>query len=107
MIDLTTERPLSISQAADLMPPGRNGARVSVGCIHRWILRGAKSPTGEMVQLEACRLGSRWITSTEAIQRFMDRLTPQLGATTPPSRSPGTRRRAVDAAARRLERIGI
>jgi hypothetical protein len=108
LIDLHAEAPLSLAAAAKLLPPGRNGRRCHLSTILRWVLRGAKAPDGTVVRLEACRLGSRWLTSREALQRFADRLTPQLGGTRSLEPRTGSRRRqASDSAAAELERLGI
>ncbi len=76
MIDLAKEQTLSLTQAArePIFPPGRKGARPTLSCILRWVLKGLKGPEGRFVRLEAMRLGCRWITSREAIQRFAEAL---------------------------------
>jgi hypothetical protein len=108
MLDLTTETPLSLAAATGLIPPGRGGERTHLSTLLRWILHGSKGPDGETVRLEAVRLGSRWVTSREAIQRFSERLTPHLDrdrAEAP--RTPGRRQRAADRAGRELDVLGI
>src|SRR5262249_14589463 len=108
MLDVTTESTITLVQAAAMLPPGRNGARPTLGCLVRWILCGAKSPTGERVRLEAVRVGARWITSREALNRFAQRLTPQLDGEAPAApRTSGERRKASERAARELEQMGI
>ena len=88
MIDLSTEIAISLTQAARLLPPARNGRPVTLGCILRWIVQGAKNPAGKRVHLEAVRLGGRWITSKQALQRFAEALTPCVGEGAPrPQRS--------------------
>jgi hypothetical protein len=72
MIDLKTEKPLSLAQAAKLIPPTRQDKGVHASTLVRWILHG---PRG--VRLEAARLGGRWITSPEALERFSAALTAQ------------------------------
>jgi Protein of unknown function (DUF1580) len=72
MIALRTERPLSLAQAAKLIPPTRLEKRVHVSTLVRWILRGVRG-----VKLEAARVGGRWITSQEALERFSAALTAQ------------------------------
>jgi hypothetical protein len=58
--------------------------------------------------LEAVRLGGRWVTSREALQRFAERLTPDLGNRPAPApRTPTARRRAAEQAAKQLEALGI
>jgi hypothetical protein len=74
----------------------------------RWILKGAKAPDGSRVRLEAVRLGGRWFTSREAIQRFAAALTPRVDdEPAPVPRSEGAQRRASERTARELGRIGI
>jgi hypothetical protein len=108
MIDLNAESSLSLSQAARLLPPGRRGRPATLSCLLRWVLSGTKAPDGRIVKLEALRLGARWVTSREAIQRFAEALTPRLDAGPAPTpRSPGRRRRASERAAAELERAGI
>jgi hypothetical protein len=111
MIDLAAETPIPLAVACGLVPPARGGKRTHLSTILRWVLRGARSPSGEVVRLEACRIGSRWMTSREALQRFADRLTPRRadgdGVLATPRRTPGQGRRASDLAADALERAGI
>jgi hypothetical protein len=68
-----------------------------------------KSLSGEIVRLEAARLGSRWVTSREALQRFAERLTPQLSdkSVSPAPRTRTLRQRASERAGKRLEEVGI
>jgi len=107
MLNITAESTITLAQAAALLPRGRNGARVTLGCVLRWVLQGAKSPTRERIRLEAVRLGGRWVTSREALNRFAQRLTPQLGDEPPaPLRTANQRRRASERAARELEQMG-
>ena len=109
MFDLTTETPLPLAAAAKLVPPGRNGKRTHLSTLLRWILKGAKSPSGEIVRLEAARLGSRWVTSREALQRFAEALTPSLSETPAASlpRAPTARRRASERAEAELNQLDI
>jgi len=60
------------------------------------------------VRLEAARIGSRWLTSREALQRFADALTPRLDS--PPPVAPRTARQREHAAARadrELAKVGV
>jgi hypothetical protein len=107
MIDLSTESILSLRDAAKLLPSARRGRPVSFACLWRWALRGTRSPDGHTVKLEALRLGGRWVTSREALQRFAEALTPQARGTPPPSRSTKQRQKAAEKAAAALERIGL
>jgi hypothetical protein len=108
MLDVASESTISLTQAARLLPPGRRGRPVSLSCILRWILTGAAGPYGERVRLEAVRLGSRWLTSREALQRFAERLTPRLDGEEPPvPRAPARQRQASERAGRELKNLGI
>jgi hypothetical protein len=107
VIDLITESALSLPQASRLLPPGRGGRPVTLSCLLRWILNGVRSPSGEVVRLDAIRLGGRWITSREALQRFAVALTPRLGNAEAPLRTPATGQRASQRAGRQLETLGI
>ena len=81
MIDLANETTLSLTQAARLLPAGRGGRPMTLSGILRWILKGARSPGGQVVRLDAVRLGGRWVTSKQAIQRFAEALTPTFSDT--------------------------
>ena len=106
MIDLTTESTLSLTQAAKLLPPSRRGRPVSLGCFLRWVLDGMKTPQG-VIRLEAIRLGGRWLTSKEALQRFAEALTPRLDCRPQTPRSGGRRQRESERAAKQLQQLGI
>lgn len=108
MVDTTTETLLTLSQAARLLPPSRHGSPVTLSCLLRWVLTGIRLPDGAVVRLEAVRLGGRWLTSREALQRFAVAQTPRLDDPSQRApRSPGARTRASQRAARALERLGI
>jgi hypothetical protein len=71
MIDLIREKPLTFSQAARLIPSGMgDSGPAHVSTIYRWAQKGQDG-----VRLEAVRLGGRWVTSAEAIQRFVEAVT--------------------------------
>lgn len=79
---MTREQPLTITQAAKLYPEG-----TSPSTIINHIKRGVKA-RGVVVKLEGARMGGRWTTTAEAIERFRDRLNDRAGADpTPPERS--------------------
>jgi hypothetical protein len=108
VVPLLSEGTLSLLQAAKLLPPGRRGKPVTLSCVLRWVLQGVKGPGGTIIRLEAARLGGRWITSREALERFSQALTPSFGdepKATP--RTPGRRARSSQKAAEKLEKLGI
>jgi hypothetical protein len=105
---ILVETTLSLSQAARRLPPGRKGAPVSLACVLRWVLDGSRAPDGRVVKLEAVRLGGRWLTSLEALQRFAEALTPRLNdSPVSPPRTRRQRQRAAERAERELEEMGI
>ncbi len=85
MIDLERETILSLSQAR--RHPAmrtRSGKAPHPSKMYRLIAGGIKAADGERVALEALKLPAGWVTTAEAIQRFIDRLTfgpegPQAG----------------------------
>jgi hypothetical protein len=110
MIDLTTEQLLPLAAAAALLPPGRRGKKTHIGTLVRWIQNGVLLPSGERVRLEANRLGSRWLTSLQAIERFMAAQTPTPHDDAPAQRGRGAcrrRQKASEEAAARLEQLGL
>jgi hypothetical protein len=104
MIDLC--KCFGASQAGKRLPPFRKGRPVSSSTIIRWIVGGVRGPDGQVVRLEAVRLGGRWVTDCSALRRFAERLTPLLPST-PSQRSVAARRRDDERAARELERRGL
>src|SRR5437868_2568709 len=101
MVDFKNETAISISQAARLLPPGRRGRPVHLSCILRWIIDGVRTPAGVIVRLEGGRAGSRWITTVESIERFVQRQTPSfepepMGVRTQAQRSKASERAAKE-----------
>jgi hypothetical protein len=107
MIDLSSESIISLAQAAKLVPSGRRGRPTHFSTLLRWILAGVKGPTGETVRLEAVRLGGRWLTSREALQRFAEAQTPRVADSGTTPRTPTARKRASERAEKELSRHGI
>jgi hypothetical protein len=109
MLDITTEDALSLTDAAKVLPKGRNGARPQLSTLLRWILGGVRALDGRLVRLEAVRLGRKWVTSRQALQRFVAALTPSHSDTgaSPPPRTANQRRRASERAGMKLEEVGI
>jgi hypothetical protein len=99
---------LYLSAAARRFPPSRQGRPVSLSCLVRWFRDGVRGPNGERIHLEASRLAGRWITTPQAIVRFLKAQNPKLGN---PGievlRSARARQRAADQAAAALSRLGM
>ncbi len=99
---------MSLAVAAADIPPGRDGKKTHISTLLRWILKGAKASDGSIVRLEAVRLGGRWVTSREALQRFAEALTPSVSdVPTSAPRSPTARRRASEQAESELRQRGV
>jgi hypothetical protein len=63
MIDIATESLISLKDAAARIPSSRAGRPTHAATIWRLI---------QSRKLEAIRLGGRWVTSLEALQRYAD-----------------------------------
>ncbi len=99
MIDLQTEKVISIRDACQMLPRRRGGKRPHFATLYRWIQRGVRG-----VRLESIKVGGEFCTSVEALQRFCERCT---DPTAPKSRTSKTRQRAIDKADRELAAEGI
>lgn len=103
MIDVSSEHLISLAEAARSLPARRAGKRPHVSCIYRWTTTGCRG-----VVLESVQIGATRCTSREALERFFGALTAaaqgEAPAPPPPSKS---RRRAIQAAKRRLARSGL
>jgi hypothetical protein len=95
------EKRMSLAQAATRFPGCKGADRIHPASLTRWITRGVRSVTGEVVRLEAERVGCRWMVSVEAIARFTAALAGSDG-NEPEIRSPAARQKAADAAEREL-----
>jgi Protein of unknown function (DUF1580) len=99
--NILSETTLRIAEAAPI-------ARTSFCSLWRWIMRGVPGPDGVRIRLEAIRVGGKWLTSREALERFAAATTPRFNAEPAPApRTPTARQRASERAAKRLEQIGI
>jgi hypothetical protein len=100
---------IGLASAARQMGEGRGGRPVHQRTVLRWVLRGARTPNGDRVRLEAIRIGASWRTSREAIARFVAALTPGMSDHPVPAmpRTPGQRQRAAALAGRQLAEMGV
>ena len=99
MIDISQEQLLPLAEAAELLPPRRNGSRPHATTLHRWARHGLKD-----VRLEVLLVGDTTCTSLPAMQRFFERLTEKALAVDEPSATPSQRMIGVDQA---LDDLGI
>src|SRR4051812_7397319 len=99
-VDWTTETVLSLTEAASRLPRRRGSKKPHVATLYRWAQRGLRG-----VRLETIQVGGTLCTSSEALQRFFNRLSNAKRAPFTPS--PSLDDRAVSNAIRRLESEGI
>lgn len=103
MIDIATETIITLEDAAKRLV-------VSRFTVSRWVTNGSRG-----IKLEAIRVGGRWRTSVEALQRFAEAQTPcqeptasRSGPPVPSVRSEKQRLRRAEAVDRQLdEMLGI
>ena len=111
LLDTTSETLIPLAQVIRdrLIPPARNGRQLHFSTLMRWILKGATGPDGKRVRLEAVRIGGRYLTSREAIQRFAEACTPKHDdcAEPAPTQTPARRRRAAERAGELLREAGV
>jgi hypothetical protein len=89
MIDFKREQLLTLREAAAMLP-----GPTSYKTVFEWVSKGYKG-----IKLEALKLGGRWITSADALQRFAEAIT----AAETLSVAPGSPRKCgTDDANRRL-----
>jgi Protein of unknown function (DUF1580) len=103
MIDTSTEKILTLAEAAAELPRRRRGRKTHISTLYRWTLSGCRG-----VVLECVQIGATRATSREALARFFDRLTrASLGDDTPSDlRTMDRRQRESEAAAKKLEEMG-
>jgi hypothetical protein len=97
-INLQQECLLSLSQAAHSLPSCRGGRPISPATIWRWIVAGTRRLDGRVVRLEATRIGSRWLTSQEALARYSQALTSNGQAPVPTAKVKKSTKRKLEAA---------
>jgi hypothetical protein len=69
-VNITEEKPISLSRAARMIPSGR-GENVCPTTIWRWSRRGLCTPSGARIFLETRRYGQHVCTTAEALARFL------------------------------------
>jgi hypothetical protein len=99
-IDMKTEKLVTFAEGAKLFPPRRQGRPVHPITLWRWARVGHHG-----IKLEAARLPSGWVTSVEALRRFVERLTDDLTSTQAPA--PQRKRRTQHRVSRRLDSEGF
>jgi hypothetical protein len=100
------ETMVTLHEAAQTFPSNRAGKKMNFSTVWRWGLKGVRAIDGRVVKLELARVGGRWLTSKEALQRFSAALAP-TNDDAEPIRTPTTRRRESDATKKKLKELGV
>lgn len=106
MFENPNETYLTLREIADVLPRV-GGKKIHLSTLHRWTIHGARG-----VKLETVRLGSRVLTSREAVGRFVAALSALPPRARPrravpePRATSATRQREIEAAERRLIAAG-
>lgn len=96
---LVAEKKISLSRAARLPILSRDGRSPNPSTIWRWHAHGVRS-----VKLETVNIGGRVMTSEEAVERFIERLS---FAIAPDQQTPSQGKQRHEAATKRLAAAGI
>src|SRR5262245_37101128 len=98
---------LNLAAAARLFPPYRGTKPINPSTVFRWIMSGVRLSDGSLLRLEARRIGGRWLTYREAVERFIDKQTPRFSDDpVPQSRMLRRHTKAAERAGRELDKIG-
>jgi hypothetical protein len=107
VLDISTETLIAPNDIAKRIP-GRGGRPTNFATIWRWIMKGATAPDGTRVRLRAARIGAKWVTSVEAVQEFLQALTPRFeDKPLQLARSASKRQAASGRARKRLVKAGV
>src|SRR5688572_18991847 len=98
MIDLQSEKPITIEAARTLKFFVRAGRVPSISTIYRWISSGCRGHI-----LETVLITGRQFTTEQAVLRFLSKLSGGQVRTSPPRQ----RQRQIDRAERELEAAGV
>jgi len=77
---LLSEALIPVGSLPAILPAACSGRPMARAAVWRWVVKGLRGPDGMRVRLEAVRLGKRWVTSRQALSRFMARTTRSAGA---------------------------
>ncbi len=80
---LANEDLLGLSEAREVFGPDRFGRLLTRGGVRLWIERGLRAPNGSVVKLEAAMVSGRWVTTREAVARFVARVSGRAPAPEP------------------------
>jgi len=98
MIDTTTERLVTLAEAAKLVP----GRPIHISTIHRWRLKGVRG-----IRLDTVMRGGIRFTSRDALERFFAESTAAADGLPTTVRTCAARAKAIAAAKKELAEAGI
>jgi hypothetical protein len=110
---LLRETLISLAQGARKIPPYRGSRGCNPSTLFRWLTQGVKLPNGQTLKLEGLRLAGRWLTSEQALDRFLSAqhaacAPDQAEQPAPPTRrTPNQRQKHSERAAKRLQELGV
>jgi hypothetical protein len=105
-IDMASEELLTFPQASRRLPIVSGKEPMNPTTVWRWHRYGLRRADGVMVRLQAVRIGGRWVTSAQALERFLEALNATSGEAAQQPRSPHARSRAAERAGDELQRLG-
>lgn len=100
------ETMITLHEAAQEFPSNRAGKKMNFSTVWRWGLKGVRAVDGHLVKLEVARVGGRYLTSKEALQRFSAALT-LTNAIAEPIRAPTAKKRENEASKKKLKELGV
>ncbi len=68
---LMDEPRVLLSDLAKSIPSNRSATHVTTQALWRWSQKGVKTKDGRVVKLEVLRIGNRYYSSREALNRFI------------------------------------
>jgi hypothetical protein len=101
--ELLDGKGLYLAQAAKLLPRYRRDRPVSPSTLFRWIHDGVRLKNGERLRLEAVRISGKFVTTQQALSRFLDQQSTDTARSLPTIRTSSQRAKAQQLAAARLE----
>jgi len=100
------ETMVTLNEVAQTFPSTRAGKKLNFSTVLRWGLKGVRAIDGRVVKLEIARIGGRWLSSKEALQRFSAALAP-TNTDAEPIQTSTARKRESDAAKKKLKDLGV
>jgi len=100
MINITSENLIPLIKVPSHLPRRATGKKIHISVVYRWVSRGLRG-----VQLESIRIGGTAYTSTEAIQRFGERLTESGSPPQKKRNAAKSRQKQIDQAAQQVKKL--